>query len=123
MCRAIGVDLVRVARVEEVVNKFGDRFLHRVFTEGELAYCLASVHKFERLAGRFAAKEAASKALGTGLVGVGWKEFEIINLASGKPTITLYGRAEEKAQGLGLGRWEVTLAHEREYAVAVVAAG
>lgn len=122
MCQAVGVDLVRVERIREAVDRHGDRFLKRIFTEVELTYCLSSAHKFERLAGRFAAKEAASKALGTGLVGVGWKEFEVTNLPSGKPVIALSGRARSKADEQGLSRWDVTLAHEREYAVAVVTA-
>jgi holo-[acyl-carrier protein] synthase len=123
MCQSIGVDLVRVGRIEEAVAKFGERFLKRIYTEVELAYCLPTAHKFERLAGRFAAKEAASKALGTGLVGVSWKDFEVRNLPSGKPNITLTGRASDIADALGYRVWTVTIAHEREFAVAVVTAG
>lgn len=122
MCRAVGVDLVRVVRIEDAVTKFGERFLKRIFTEVELAYCLPSPHGPQRLAGRFAAKEAASKALGTGMVGVGWKDFEITNLPSGQPVLSISGRAGAVAQSLGITRWRVSLAHEREYAVAVVTA-
>lgn len=121
MCRAVGVDLVNVARIEDAVARFGERFLKRIFTEVELAYCLPSPHKHQRLAGRFAAKEAASKALGTGMVGVGWKDFEITNLPSGQPVLTISGRARDVAGALGYAAWRVSLAHEREYAVAVVA--
>ncbi len=123
MCQAVGIDLVRVARIEEAVEKFRDRFLKRIFTERELIYCLPNAHKFEMLAGRFAAKEAASKALGTGLVGVSWKDFEIVNLPSGKPELTLSGRARAKADELGYHAWHVSISHEKEYAVAVVTAG
>ena len=123
MCRAVGVDLVKVARIEEAVARFGERFLKRIFTDVELAYCLPSPHKPQRLAGRFAAKEAASKALGTGMVGVGWKDFEITNLPSGQPVLSVSGRARDVAQSRGIAEWRVSLAHEREYAVAVVTAG
>ena len=123
MCQTVGVDLVRVSRIEEVAERFKDRFLTRIFTEHELADCLPVVNKYERLAGRFAAKEAACKALGTGMVGVAWKEFEITNLPTGQPVISLTGRALAIAEQLGYHRWNVTLAHEREYAVAVVTAG
>lgn len=122
MCQSVGIDLVRVDRIREAVDRFGDRFLTRIFTQRELDYCLPSSHKFERLAGRFAAKEAASKALGTGLIGVSWKEFEVTNLPSGQPLIALTGRALAKASVLRFARWHVSLAHEREYAVAVVTA-
>lgn len=115
----IGVDIVAMARIQQAVERFGERFLKRLFTEGELAYALADAHKWEHLAARFAAKEAASKALGTGMVGVGWKDFEVERLTSGKPQLRLSGRAARLAAEVGLSQWSVSLAHDGEAKVAV----
>jgi holo-[acyl-carrier protein] synthase len=115
----IGVDIVAMSRIQQAVDRFGDRFLRRIFTADELAYALADAHKWEHLAARFAAKEAASKALGTGMVGVGWKDFAVERLRSGKPTLQLTGRAAQVAQTLGLTQWAVSLAHDAEAKVAV----
>lgn len=115
----IGVDLVAMARIEQAVERFGERFLKRIYTPSELEYALADVHKWEHLAARFAAKEAASKALGTGLVGVGWKDFEVERLRSGKPMLRLSGRAAQLAQDAGLTQWSVSLAHDADAKVAV----
>jgi holo-[acyl-carrier protein] synthase len=115
----VGVDIVAMTRIEQAVERFGERFLKRIYTPGELAYALADVHKWEHLAARFAAKEAASKALGTGMAGVGWKDFEVERLPSGKPTLRLSGRAAQIAQDQGLSQWSVSLAHDAEAKVAV----
>lgn len=115
----IGVDVVGIARIQQAVERFGDRFLRRIFTPDELAYALSTGNKWEHLAGRFAAKEAASKALGTGMVGVGWTDFEVRRLPSGKPELHLSGRAAQKADDLGLAHWAVSLAHDGHTQVAV----
>ena len=115
----VGVDVVAMERIERAVGRFGERFLRRVFTPGELEYSMAGVHKWEHLAARFAAKEAASKALGTGMAGVGWTEFEVYKLPSGKPELRLHGRAAAKAAELGLTTWAVSLAHDADSKVAV----
>jgi holo-[acyl-carrier protein] synthase len=92
-------------------------------TEREIAYVLSQpAHLEQRIAGRFAAKEAASKTLGTGWNGVGWKEVEIMRSPSGEPKVHLHGRAATVAQSRGLDHWEVTISHEREYATATVIA-
>src|SRR5437868_1440949 len=82
---AVGIDIIEVERVRKVFEKHGERFLHRVFTDNEILQCRGKV---TRLAGRFAAKEAISKALGTGLHGVAWREMEVVQLRSGRPTVT-----------------------------------
>src|SRR5215472_9979730 len=92
---AVGVDIIEVERVRKVYERHGERFLQRVFTEKEVEQCRG---KAARLAGRFAAKEAISKALGTGMHGVTWREMEIVQLRSGRPTVRLYGKARRRAE-------------------------
>jgi holo-[acyl-carrier protein] synthase len=108
-----------MARIQEAVERFGERFLKRIYAPGELEYSLGDAHKWEHLAARFAAKEAASKALGTGMAGVGWKDFVVERLPSGKPVLRLGGRAAEIAALLGLTQWSVSLAHDAHARVAV----
>ncbi|MGI8914658.1 MAG: holo-ACP synthase [Chloroflexota bacterium] len=115
----IGVDIVAMTRIEQAVERFGERFLKRIYTPEELEYALGDAHKWEHLAARFAAKEAASKALGTGMVGVGWKDFAVERLRSGKPMLRLTGRAVQLAQDQGLTQWSVSLAHDADAKVAV----
>ncbi len=117
----IGTDICSIERITAAHERFGERFLQRILTEREIDYVLSSpAHLVTRLAGRFAAKEAASKVLGTGWVGIGWKEVEIVRLPSGEPTLHLTGRAAARASELGLSSFAVTVSHEREYAVAFV---
>ncbi|MGQ9599817.1 MAG: holo-ACP synthase [Anaerolineae bacterium] len=124
MSLSVGVDLIELSRIQEAVTRHGDRFLVRVFTTEELAYCQ---NRAPELAVRFAAKEAASKALGVGLNhisshGIGWREVEVLADARGKPLLRLSGRARKLAEEQGLDRWAVSLSHTREYAVALVVA-
>ena len=112
-----GVDIIEISRVGEVLNRFGQRFLDRIFTPEEIAYCRG---RLPNLAARFAAKEAVMKSLGTGVRGVGWKDIEVIRHDSGAPAIRLHGRAKSRAQRLGLEEISVSLSHSREYAVAFV---
>lgn len=119
-----GVDLIEIARVERVLERYGDRFLERVFTPAEVAYCRA---RPAELAARFAAKEAVAKALGVGVRmlardGIGWHEAEVIGDHRGKPLVCLHGRAAERAETLGLTEWSVSLSHAREHAIAFVVA-
>ena len=119
---AIGVDLIEVNRIEIAAARYGERFLNRVFTALELDYCRGHSHQ---LAARFAAKEAASKALGTGIQhpdGVGWQEIQIVSDERGKPTLQLTGRAAERAARLGLMNFTVSISHTREHAIAMVIA-
>ncbi|MGD2165462.1 MAG: holo-ACP synthase [Anaerolineae bacterium] len=121
---ASGVDLIEIARVERLVERYGDRFLHRVFTQLEIAY---SRRRPAELAARFAAKEAVSKALGVGMrmmapAGILWREAEIVGDHRGKPLIRLHGRAAERATELGLSDWSVSLSHTDRLAIAFVVA-
>ena len=120
---AVGIDLIEVGRVRKVFEKHGERFLRRVFTEKEVQQCRrAGAVRATRLAGRFAAKEAISKALGTGLHGLAWREMEIVQLRSGRPTVTLYGNARRRAEFLGLGAFDVSIADLAEFSIAVAVA-
>jgi holo-[acyl-carrier protein] synthase len=119
---SVGVDIIEVERIKQVFWRHGERFLRRVYTEAEITYCRGRVPE---LAARFAAKEAVSKALGTGIVGRGgifWREVEVLPDARGKPLVHLHGRAQDRAESLGLKEFAVSLSHSREYAVAFVVA-
>ncbi|HEY9785318.1 MAG TPA: holo-ACP synthase [Candidatus Obscuribacterales bacterium] len=119
----IGTDICSVGRIRKSYERFGERLMQRVLTPAETAYVTSSRHHMlERLAGRFAAKEATVKALGVGWRGVGWKEIEVVRLPSGQPTIKLYGRALALAEKLGLVEFELSMSHEREFATAFVIA-
>ncbi len=117
MTHFIGVDIIELARIEEAVNRWGERFFRRIYTEPELKLCR---NRTGPLATRFAGKEAVMKALGTGVRGVGWREIEILSERSGKPFVRLHGKAREKAAGLGLGELAVSLSDSKDYAIAFV---
>lgn len=114
---AVGVDLVERARVLQTFARFGERFLMRVFTETEREQAGGRI---ERLIGRFAAKEACAKALGTGMVTVAWREIEVVRLPGGKPELRLHGHAAERAAALGLKAFDVSISDTRDHAMAVV---
>ena len=114
-----GIDVVEIDRVEKTLARHPERFLLRVFTPLEIAYCRGRVRE---LAARFAAKEATMKALGTGVRGVGWREIEVLPDGRGKPLIYLYGRAKERAKAIGMGQAEVSLTHGVDFAFAMVVA-
>src|SRR5439155_19851866 len=116
---AIGIDITAVGRIRKVFETHGEPFLQRVYTEREVWQCRG---KATRLAGRFAAKEAISKALGTGLHGVAWREMEIVQLRSGRPTVTLHGNAKQRAELLGLSAFDVSMADLAEFSIAVAVA-
>ncbi len=116
---AVGVDIIEVDRVRKVYERHGERFLKRVFTELEVRQCRGKV---TRLAGRFAAKEAISKALGTGLHGVAWREMEVVQLRSGRPTVRLYGNAKKRAELLGLTAFDVSIADLQTFSIAIAVA-
>lgn len=121
MILSIGTDLAEVPRIREAHERFGDRFLRRVYTDGEIAYSLGKANRHERLAARFAAKEALMKAIGTGLSrGVTWKDIEVANLPSGKPTLRLTGQAAHEAALLGARQIHLSLTHTPGLAMAVV---
>lgn len=112
----IGVDIIEIPRIAEAMERFGDRFLRRVYTEQEIAKYR---NRVSSLASRFAAKEAVMKVLGTGVRGVGWHDIEILSDERGKPTVILHGRALERADTLGIASVSVSLSDSKEYAVAV----
>ena len=117
-----GVDLIEIERIRKAIDRHGDRFLSRVFTPAEV---LQSCGRLESLAGKFAAKEAAAKALGTGVWrnGIGWLDFEVRkDPDSGAPELLLHNAAADRAQGLGLRHWSVSISHDRTRAVAFVVA-
>jgi holo-[acyl-carrier protein] synthase len=114
---ATGVDIIEISRIRHVLERYSQRFLDRVFTHGEIEYCRG---RAPNLAARFAAKEATMKALGTGVRGVGWKDIEVVRAESGAPGIKLHGRAEQRAQRLGVRETSLSISHSIEYAVAFV---
>jgi holo-[acyl-carrier protein] synthase len=116
----LGFDTTDIPRIAEVFNKFGDRFLRRVFTDGEIAYCMRRRNPAPHLAGRFAAKEAAMKALGTGHSrGVLWKDIEVVRV-SGPPQLQLHGGAARRAEAMGVRKSLVTITHSDALAMAQV---
>ncbi len=115
----IGVDLVDIDRVAAVLRAYPQRFRRRVLTEREDRYCGPKV---ERVAGRWAAKEAVSKVLGLGVRGVGWRDIEVLPNRAGQPQVLLHGRAAERAALLNLEEVSVSISHERHMAVAVALA-
>ena len=121
MIAGVGIDIIGIERIERLVREHGERFLGKVFTAGEKAYCSSRPQPAQHFAGRFAAKEAALKALGTGWSeGVGWKEVEVTTTERGKPEIRLTGRARELARAMGVKRTHVSISHADGYAVAQV---
>jgi holo-[acyl-carrier protein] synthase len=116
-----GIDLAEVDRIREAVEKYGRRFLERVFTEQEIAYVESKANRYERYAARFAAKEAGMKAIGTGWRrGVQWKDFEVRNQRSGRPMLLLHGVAAEVARSMGVERIQLSLTHTAAVAQAFV---
>ena len=116
-----GIDIVEVSRIAAAVERFGERFLGRVFTGSEIRYCRSKQNAMERFAARFAAKEAGFKAIGTGWShGVAWKEIEIGREPGGRPTISYSGKAAEFAAKLGVRRASLSLSHTAEEAIAHV---
>ena len=114
-----GVDLIEIARIAEVIARHGKRYLERIYTPAELEQLSGQV---ESLAGRFAAKEAAAKALGCGIGDVSWKDIEILGDEQNAPIMKLYGAAETRAGEIGLTNWSVSISHSMTHAVAFVVA-
>ena len=113
----VGVDIIEIPRIQRALDRWRERFLRRIYTPGEIAFCR---NKAPQLAARFAAKEAVMKALGTGIRGVGWKEIEVVRERGQAPSIRLHGRALKRAADLNIGELALSLSHSREYAVALV---
>jgi holo-[acyl-carrier protein] synthase len=116
-----GIDLAEVDRIRAACERFGPRFIERIFTPAEIAYVERKANRFERYAGRFAAKEAGMKAIGTGWKrGVRWKDFEVANLASGKPALQLHGIAATFAERLGVKNISLSITHTKTTGMAFV---
>ena len=116
-----GIDIAEVPRIAASIERFGERFLHRVFTEGEIRYCESKANRVERYAARFAAKEAAMKAIGTGWNhGVAWRDIEVCREPGGRPTLAFHRKAAEFAAKLGARHVALSLTHTAEHAIAQV---
>ncbi len=116
-----GIDIAEVPRIAESIQRFGERFLRRIFTEGEIQYCESKANRVERYAARFAAKEAAMKALGTGWNrGVRWRDIEVFRQPGSRPTIKFYGKAADFAAHLNAKNVALSLSHTPEQAIASV---
>jgi holo-[acyl-carrier protein] synthase len=116
-----GIDIAEVPRIAESIKRFGDRFLRRIFTEDEIRYCDSKANRVERYAARFAAKEAAMKALGTGWNrGVRWRDIEVFRQPGSRPTIKFYGAAAQFATRLGTKNIALSISHTPDHAIANV---
>jgi holo-[acyl-carrier protein] synthase len=116
-----GIDIAEIPRVEHAIARFGDRFLRRIYTPGEIRYCDSKANRVERYAGRFAAKEAAMKALGTGWNhGVRWRDCEVVRLPGQRPNIAFHGKAAEFAAKLGVKNAALSISHTKDQAIAQV---
>jgi len=121
MIAGIGVDLCEVERIEAAIARHGERLLARLYTPAERRYCESKPNRMERFAGRFAAKEAAMKAIGTGWSrGVGWRDFEVTRAMGGRPVIVFHGAARRIADEMGVTRALVSITHVRSMALAQV---
>ena len=114
-----GVDIIEIHRIKAVAQRYRERFLQRIYTDGEIAYCRG---RAPQMATRFAAKEAVMKALGTGTRGVRWRDIEVVRERGAAPTIRLHGSALARAESMGIHHLAVSLSHSQEYAVAFVVA-
>jgi holo-[acyl-carrier protein] synthase len=116
-----GIDIAEVPRIADAIQRHGERFIRRIYTEGEIAYCDSKANRIERYAARFAAKEAGMKALGTGWNhGVRWRDVEVCRQPGGRPTIAFHGKAAEFAAKLGAKNVALSLSHTAEQAIAQV---
>src|ERR1700693_1197225 len=115
MILGTGVDLAEVGRIRDAIGRYGDRFVQRIYTAAEIAYVEKKANRFERYAGRFAAKEAGMKAIGTGWRGgVRWQDFEVANLPSGRPVLRLHGEAAKIAERMGVKAVQLSITHTSE---------
>lgn len=112
-----GVDLIEISRIQEVVSRHGKHYLERIYTPAELQQC---GKRSESLAGRYAAKEAVAKALGSGIGDVSWKDIEVLGDEQNAPILTLHGAADQMAKDLGMKTWSVSISHSQSHSIALV---
>jgi holo-[acyl-carrier protein] synthase len=121
MIAGTGIDIIEIERIEHSIERFGQRFLNRVYLPGEQAYCQRKKNAAESFAARFAAKEAAAKALGTGMShGVNWREIEVVREPGGRPALRFHGRAALRAERMGVHHANLSLTHSTGLAMASV---
>ena len=123
MIVGLGTDIVEIVRIGKMVERHGELFLNRVYTDDEIRYCQRRKHSYQHYAGRWAAKEAVMKTLGTGWTrGVGWKDIEVCSTKSGRPLISLHGGAREFSETLQIDEILISISHCRAYATATAIA-
>ncbi len=120
MIIGIGIDICSIDRIEGIYKRHGDRFINRIFTPGEVAYCFKKKNPFPHLAGIFAAKEATKKAFRDRLNEIAIDEIEVVHLASGRPMLKLAGTSEERAGVIGIKKIHLSISHDQPLAVAIV---
>jgi len=121
MIYAVGTDLVEVSRIERIIEKWRERFIRRVYSEGEISYCSKKAYPAQHFAARFAAKEAFLKGVGLGMAGgVGFRDVEVINMAGGKPELNFHGVAREMVDSAGITESHISISHTDRYAVAFI---
>lgn len=114
-----GLDIIEIERIKTSIGRFSGKFEERIFTAEEIAYCRARSNPFPHFAGRFAAKEAVMKSLGTGMAeGIRWKDMEVMNLDSGKPELKLTGKGKDLADSKNVKHIHISISHDRNYAIA-----
>ncbi len=118
MIKGLGIDLVRIKRIEKMIERWGDSFLEKVFTPGEIKYCNSKSRPAIHFAARFAVKEAVVKMLGGNTAGFNWHDFEVYNDTVGRPELLLSEKIEDVIKKLGIDTIHISISHEREYAVA-----
>ena len=123
MIAGLGTDIVEIVRIGEMIERHGELFLGRVYTEQEIAYCQRRAASYQHFAGRWAAKEAVLKALGTGWAkGIGWRDIEVVSLPGGKPQIHIHGAVKELAAARGISDFLCSISHCRSHATATAIA-
>lgn len=115
-----GVDIVQNKRIERLINKYGEHFFEKIYTEREIEYCKSKKNYISSFAARFAAKEAVLKALGTGMRNNSWQEIEIANNELGKPKVLLFNKTAQKAEELNVSSIFISMSHEKEYSIAQI---
>ncbi len=119
MIIGLGTDIIEIPRIAEMIDRHGELFINRIYTDTEIRHCQLRKHSTQHFAGRWAAKEAVMKVLGTGFIkGIGWKDVEVQNLKSGRPVLKLSGGAKRRAENIGIGEVLITISHCRTYATA-----